>query len=257
MNDDRNRLDPSKYPAALKRLIEHLIALDTQDDSDFFMESDMLSLVVSKALNGEDIARLYPDFYQKLLGNTELRQAFLDALESVEAERANQQAPMPVAQTQLDFLTGQSISPTIEVFDKNKWRASLQRTLEQLRSIFSPPTMAYRADPNLIEDPWFTLLREEMIAEGVTYDVMLDCTLSNEKEYALSAFLNLAVTLESNLVSAAFPLRASLHWGEYQESVLIPDEGRFRFPDIPMVSIFDEAGAQPKAGFNLTLETAS
>jgi hypothetical protein len=258
MNEETDRFDPSQKPDALKKLADHLSALGAQDDSTFIMESDMLSLIVSGTLNGEDISRRYPAFFGKLLENAGLRQAFLDALESVEAERAGELIPMPgVSRASLDFLTHQPASPIIENFDKQKWRAIWQRSLEQIQSIFSPPELAYRADPSLSEDPWFTLLREEMVAEGITYDVVLDCTLSNDKEDTLSPYLSLAVTLTGPAERVGFPLRASLQWGEYQESVLISDEGRVKFPDVPIAAVFDQTGSQPQSGFSLMLETAS
>ena len=258
MNEDMDRFDPAKKTAALKKLADHLSALDSQAGSILPMESDMLSLIVSGTLNGEDLSQRYPAFYRKLLGNAELRGAFLDALESIEAERTGQQEAMPgVSRTHLDFLQDQPASPVIETFDKRSWRATWGRTLEQLQSIFSPPEMAYRADPSLSEDPWFTLLREEMSTQGVTYDVVLDCTLSDKQEESLSTFLNLAVTLGSPSESSGFPLRASLQWGEYLQSVLVPDEGRVQFPDVPFAAVFDEAGSQLQSGFSLTLETIS
>jgi len=242
----------------LRKLADHLSALDRQAGSSLSAESDMLSLIVSGTLNGENLAERYPAFHQTLLENPELRQAFLDALESVEAERAGEQIPMPGAkQTELSFLSAQSVTPVIDIFDKNKWRATWQRTLEQLQAIFSPPELAYRADPSLSEDPWFTLLREEMQVEGNTYDIILDCILSKDNQNSLSTFLNLAVTLGNAPGTAGFPLRATLHWGEYEESILVTEEGRFKFPDIPIASVFDQAEIQLQAGFRLTLETES
>ncbi len=258
MNEDMDRFDPARKKAGLKKLADQLSALDSQAGSILPMESDMLSLIVSGTLNGEDLAQRYPAFYRKLLGNAELRGAFLDALESIEIERTGQQESMPGAfQTNLDFLKDLPASPVIETFDKRSWRATWGRTLEQLQSIFSPPEMAYRADPSLSEDPWFSLLREEMTTQGVTYDVILDCTLSDKQEESLSTFLNLAVTLGSPSESTGFPLRAALQWGDYQQSVLIPDEGRVQFPDVPLAAVFDQTDSQLKAGFQLTLETAS
>ena len=252
MNEEMDRFNPSQLPAALKTLAEHLSALNAQSESNQLMESDMLSLIVSGTLNGEILAKRYPAFHQKLLENSELRQAFLDALESVEAERAGEMIPLPGAsQTAPSFLSTDSARPVIEITEKNTWRATWQRTLEQLQAIFSPPEMAYRADPSLSDDPWFTLLREEITVSGNQYDVLLDCALSNENDDSLSPSLNLAVTLGSPSESAGFPLRANLHWGEYRESMQVTDEGRVRFPDIPLASVLDPSGLR------LTLETAS
>lgn len=253
-----NQPHPEKRPDALTRLVEYLSALNTQGGTEITTEGEMLSLIVSGALNGEDISRQYPTFYKKLLENPKLRVAFLDALELIEAERAGELAPMPGGfQTELTFLKAEPSAPLVEFLTAQKWRASWGKTLEQLRAIFSPPELAYRADPSLTEDPWFTLLREEMQTKDVTYDVMLDCTLSAENEEALSTSINLAVTLGSHEKDAGFPLRANLSWGDYHQSILINDEGRFNFPDVPMASVFDPTDSQPKAGFRLILESVS
>ena len=245
-------------PAALKKLANHLAALNSQELSNLPMDSDMLSLIVSGTLRGEDLPSRYPAFYQKLLENAELRQAFLDALDSIEAEQAGTLTPLPAAaKAKLDFLISRPSAPIVENLEKQNWRATLQRTLEQIQAIFLPPQqMAYRADANLYEDPWFTLLREEIRAAGSEYAVALECTLSNESDEALSPFVNLAVTLGSETASS-FPLRASLHWGMYQASLLLSEEGRARFPDIPLASIFDETQQHVQAGLSLTLETTS
>lgn len=256
MNNKHHR-DSSQGSAALKNLVEHLSVLNARGSGEPTIGSDMLSLIVNGALTGENIAKKYPAFHKKLLENPEFHQAFLDALESVEAERTGRLTPIPNPQTDLGFLTEQTDSPFIKLLDGQNWRVNWGRTLEQLQAIFSPSELAYRNDPTLSEDPWFTLLRGELGVEGVTYDVILDCTLSNEGENALAAFLHIAVTVENDVDKTTFPLNASLHWGDYQESITIPQEGRFRFPDVPLNSVFDQAELHLKAGFSLTLETTS
>lgn len=237
--------------------MQDLAALDTQAESTLTRDSDMLAQIVSGTLNGEDIAKRYPAFYQKLLENAELRGAFLDALAALEAERTGQLTPMPEAsKTSLAFLTNTSTAPLLEIIAQNNWRATWQRSLEQIRAIFSPPELAYRADTSAIEDPWFTLLRADLSTAGSIYTVALDCTLSAEDEQSLAAYLNLAVTLQSDSDPAQFPVRAILQWGAYHESVLISEEGRARFPDIPLIAISDPSLGQIQSGFNLTLETA-
>ena len=256
MNKDSDRLNRSPKPAALKRLTDHLAALDAGNSSNLPRENDMLSLILSGTLGGQDISKRYPSFYQKLLANADLRQAFLDALESVEAERAGQLIPVPeTGQASLAFLKKQLAVPVVEVLGKEGWRATWQRTLKQIQSIFSPPELAYRLDPSLSEDSWFTLLRDEITAAGTVYAVALDCTLSSNIEDALAIFLSIAVTLGASSEPLQFPLRASLEWGTYQESALIPKEGRVRFPDIPLSAISDPEQRQIQAGLRLTLET--
>jgi hypothetical protein len=52
-------------------------------------------------------------------------------------------------------------------------------------------------------------------------------------------------------------LRARLAWGRYQEDMMIPAEGRTRFPNISFDIIFDPATGTMTDGLSLTLETAS
>lgn len=256
---ENDPFDPSQLPAALAKLMKDLSALDAKAGAALpSEESEMLSLIVNGVLNGENLAERHPAFYKKLIENPELRQAFLDALESVEAERSGREAALPEeAEVKLDFLRSVPAPPAVETLEGRNWRATWQRTLEQLETVFSPPDLAYRADGDLFEDPWFTLLRDEIAIEGVTYDVVLDCTLSTEKESSLAALLNLAVTPGKNSGLAAFPLRASLHWGDYQGSILVEEEGRVRFPDIPIAAVFNQADLQVRDGLRFTLEAAS
>jgi len=250
MSEDRNY--------ALRKLAEHLASLNAGVGSALPREGEMLDQIVSGILNGEDIARRFPEFHQKLLESAALREAFLDVLASIEAERSGEMTPLPSkARTDLSFLTGHASPSVLEVLDLHRWRASWQKSLDQLQAIFSPRKLVYRADP-LIQDPWFTLLREEVTAaEGTNLDVELSCTLADQEENTLAAFLNLAVMLETPSAQAPFPLRASLQWGEYLESVLLTEEGRVKFPDIPLTSIFDPTLNQLRDGLNLSIETTS
>lgn len=258
MSEDLNRLPPGQKPAALQKLADQLAALNAQAGPTLDMDHDMLSLIVSGTLHAEDVASRYPAFYQKLLENAELREAFLDALQSVEAERTGQLVPLPEKpKTDLSFLSRQGSEPVMERLESQSWRATWRRSLEQIRAVFSPPKLAYRADPSLLEDPWFTLLREEVAAAGSTYAVALECTVSSDLDRALSAYLNLAVTVESPHEPALFPLHADLQWGSYTGSVQISEEGRVRFPDIPLDAIYDPSRKQIQAGLSLVLETAS
>jgi hypothetical protein len=48
--------------------------------------SELLSLLVDETLKGVDVKSVYPDGYQQLLDNPELRQIFLDTLAGLEDE---------------------------------------------------------------------------------------------------------------------------------------------------------------------------
>lgn len=247
----------SRKSAALKRLAKRLTAFNQEEGVISPMESDMLSLMVSGTLNGENLAQRYPEFHRTLLQNAELREAFLDALESIEAERDGILVPMPAPETRLDFLNRQPPAPNVIHKDEENWSILWQRPLEMIQAIFSPSELAYRAEQSLIEDPWVMLLREEMQVSGKTYSIVLDCIPAEEQENALAVFISLAVTPGASGEPAKFPLRAVLRWGGYQQDVMIQSEGRTKFPTIPFDHIFDLATGSLTDGLSLRLETAS
>ncbi len=258
MNDNISNMNGHKRSAGMKRLLDELAEVNTKGASAAMVDNEMLSLMINEVLKGEDISKRYPAFYQKLLGDADMRQAFIDVLESIETEQAHQQIPLPNSgRASLNFLAGQPTRPSLEILARHKWRTTWQRTLEQIQALFSPSELAYRSDPGLFEDPWFTLLRDEIEVEGSAYAVALECTLAGNVNDVLSAYLNLAVTLGTTSDGPNFPLQASLQWGGYQESVLITEEGRARFPDIPLSKVLDETQQNVKSGLNLIVQTAS
>lgn len=241
----------------LKRLVECITAYNHEGGGISPGESDMLSLIISGTLNGENLTQRYPDFHRKLLENAELRQAFIDAVDSIEAERKGRLIPIPAPETRLDFLTSQPPVPKAFHTDEENWSVLWQRPLELIQAIFSPPELAYRAKQSLIEEPWIRLLREEIRVSDNAYSIALDCISAEEEENTLAVFVSLAVTPVASHEPAKFPLRATLKWGGYRQDVMIPAEGRTRFPNIPFDQIFDPATEQLTDGLSLTLETAS
>ncbi|MFZ0547291.1 MAG: hypothetical protein WAM60_17735 [Candidatus Promineifilaceae bacterium] len=55
----------------------------------------MLSLIINDALDGVDISRHYPVYFERLLNDSVLREAFLDTLEILELTRAGKLEPLP------------------------------------------------------------------------------------------------------------------------------------------------------------------
>ena len=256
MSEKQSYQDPRKRQEIARRLADDLSQLDAQALPASTADHEMLSLIVDEASKGVDISKRYPTFHRKLLSNPDLRQAFLDALENLEAEHENRLDSLPEStQHDLTFLSQRSPEPLLEKFSKTKWRVRWQQTVEQLQTMFSPSQLAYRNDPTLFEDRWFMLLRGEIAIEGSRYLFDLDSAVAESGEEALTTFLNLAVTLEVGSHSSPFPIKAILEWGAYKESVLISQEGRARFPDIPLVSIFDSELKTVKSELNLSLET--
>ena len=255
MSNPINRANKHKSPVDMKRLSDELAEIDAGKSSAAMVDNEMLSLMVNRVLKGEDISKRYPAFYRKLLNDAGLRQAFIDALELIEIEQTHQLLPIPNSKkASLTFLTNSPTQSALEILEEHKWRTTWQRTLEQIQAIFSPPELAYRADPSLYEDSWFTLLRDEIDVEGTIYTVALECTLAGDVN-AISTYLSLAVTLGTASSKPNFPLQARLQWGGYQKSVRIAEEGRAKFPDIPLNIILDDNHQSIKSGLSLTLET--
>jgi hypothetical protein len=256
MSEKQSYQDPRKSQEIARRLADDLSQLDAQALPASTADDEMLSLIVDEASKGVDISKRYPTFYRKLLSNPDLRQAFLNALETLDAEHENRLDPLPESSRHdLTFLSQRTREPILEKFSKTNWRVRWEQTVEQLQMMFSPSQLAYRNDPSLFEDRWFMLLRGEIVVEGLRYSFDLDSAIAESGAEALTTFLNLAVTLEVGGPPSPFPIRAILEWGAYKESVLISQEGRARFPDIPLVSILDNELKTVKSELNLSLET--
>ena len=253
---DTNQLDAGKNEKARKKLADDLAGIGSDISSMSMKENEMLTLVVDETLKGVDIKIRYPDFYQKLFSNAELRQVFLDTLESIEAEKQGEMVALPSGdKPNLAFLARMPQQPGIQRLDGDRWQIILQRTIQQLQDIFSGgPALAYRSDANLFDDSWFTLARGEVELEGTSYAILLECGISKETEEALSASLNIAMTLETATASPQTTIHATLQWGKYSETLTISEEGRARFPDIPFSASFGQHDQKITSGLDLILE---
>ncbi len=247
----------SKRQEAAKRMAEDLRHFDTARGVGTTEDEEMISLLVEEAYKGIDISKRYPDLYQKLLGHPDLRQSFLDLLEAMDEEATA--LPIPWAEPEpvdLSFLDTESPQPQIEKLGDH-WSIHWQRTIASLQDLFTPSELVYRSDPSLIEDPWFTLLREEISVEDLRYAIALECTFSGENEGALSSFLSIAVTVEQDAKQPPFPVQSSLQWGLYQQTIQIFEEGRSKFPDLPLSMIMDKDLRTLRSELYLTLEPLS
>jgi hypothetical protein len=258
MSEYLNQLNLNKNQEAFKKLANDLAEFDANTSSTFLVDNEMLSLVVSEVLKGVDISIRYPTFYRNILKNDDLRQAFIDALGSIENGTQSETVVLPLlTRPALTFLSQRPEQPAMIKLGGDKWRAIWRQSVEQLQSIFSPPELAYRSDPCLYEDPWITLLRDDVVVAGSQYTVLLECSPAVETDDALAVSFNIAVTLETPIVSPQIPLEATLQWGLYNKTMVISEEGRTRFPDVPLSAILDEELQSVKAELSLTLENIS
>ncbi len=251
----KSEFDANHQQSSLINLIADLKAIGTQSLAG--VDEEMLSLLVDEARKGIDISRRYPAFYQNILANADLRQAFTDVLEALEMEERNEHVPLPnPTDVNLDFLTKASPQPVLELLDHHQWRIRWAQTFEKIEAIFSPVELVYRLDPILLDDPWFTLLKEDFEIASSLYSIVLDCTLAKDHN-ALTPYLRLAITLGSTIVDPPFPILAHLEWGSYNASIPLSEAGRIRLPDIPLNAVFDDEFYPIEVEFNFSLATLS
>ncbi len=256
MSKNRNNRPPTKKQLAERKLAEEVHQVDAMTLPASLEDYEMISLIVEETIKGVDISKRYPTFYQKLLSDSSLRQAFLETLESIEPENKDQPVPLPrIAQAYPAFFSQRPSDPKLEKIGKDNWRVSWQQSIEQLKTIFSPPALAPRSDLSLFEDQWFMLLRGETKIGTSIYTFDLEGTFPEGETEVLSTFLDLAVTLEVAGGPRHFPIQATLQWGSYQASLLLSQEGRIRFPNIPFTSVFDAELKHIKSDLSFSLET--
>jgi hypothetical protein len=253
MSKNQNNRDFLKNQSALKRLLEDLSGLDNITIRKSVRDHEMLSFLIEETSNGVDISERYPTFYQKLLNDSDLRQTFLDILESIDNEDESPLgAIQAVEKVDLGFLKNLGASHFIQKIH-GKWKVFWQRSSAELQSAFSPPELLYRSEHSLFMDPWFTLLRDEIELKNTLYTIVLECALSKDDNQAISPLLNIAVAVGETPESVQFPVEITLRWGMYQQSIHVTQEGPIKFPDIPFNNIFEEDN-KIKADLLLTLE---
>lgn len=251
------QLEEGHWPASAERLRLLLLQPDSDSAADetslVGLEAEeqdaMLTLAVNDALEGVDISLHYPDFYQKMLADNELRQAFLESLELLTHSRAGTLLPLPFPASQsLTFLQANPVVPgssRIEQTGPGRWRILWRRTLAEIQAILfdsSPLTNspAFRGPtplPTGLEDPWFTLLRSEVEVEAYRLSVLLQATQLADRPSALELFLIVGVLPLANGTEAAPPLRANLRWGNYGQSALLDTTGQATFSAVPFNTI--------------------
>jgi len=236
------------YETGLVRLYNDLV-FTWREPSPNGIGEEMLSIVVNDALNGVDIAKRYPTFFNKMLYDKEMRESFIDAIESVEK---GQELPASLV-LNIDFLSTLTHKPFLEIIDKESWKVEWKKTIEQLQAIFSPAELVYRSNPSLYDDPWFTLLRDEFEVDGEAVSVVLDGTLSENDDDSIEIILKVALidlTTEEEIIPN---LRGVLNWGDYQGEALISAGKGGTFPPLAFSTILDSSRENVIADLQLEL----
>lgn len=246
----RKALAAGRWPESADRLLADLSATPAETEGD---DLEMLSLAINDALDGVDIAAHYPNFYRRLLADTELRNAFLDALAILDPEDLSDGDAFPPAPSlDMPFLEEEILRPLVENI-KEGWRILWQRSIPQLERLFGIPPGAdtgssalaepkpvwrgpVGATPGPLDEGTLPLLRDRVQLGQQEVEVFLEATRASESSEHLDATLIVAG------FEAARQLQVTVHWGTYQESMPVPATGFVRLPTVPLDRIFDENG---------------
>jgi hypothetical protein len=242
--------EPGQWPESADRLLallEQQSQLPDTDESD----DEMLSLIVHEAQAGVDIATQYAPFYQKMLANPRLFQAFLDALHVLETdEEGTAVLPQP-ASRDLSFLHQRaSRPPQIQPSTAGAWRLTWQLFQEQLRLLLFPtPEPGYRRSHPFLEDESFILLQDEVTVDGRSLELLLEAVRPVEQPERLRLQVIVAAA-DDQLPS----LTATITWGRYMETAALDAYGRAHFPPLSLADILDDAGQLQRDDLQLVLE---
>lgn len=243
---------PERYKALREKLMGLPLGhLETPASEDIAM----LSFMVSAAYQGVDIAVRYPTFYSKLKTNQKLREHFLDALDLMEHSKAGTITPLPgPPRRDLSFLHKAKTKPTIERNAWQEWRVTWRQTMVQIQHLLSRPEMVYRGEDDWYENSWISLLRDQVKINGLDLEIVLEATVDENIEASYSPQLTV-VPLDDDIFLPA--LKATLNWGDYQETAMLDARGRVTFPPLSLLTFYDPLENLIKADLQLSLESST
>lgn len=232
-----------KSTAGLSRLAADLVALGGQEanaKAEVYMKSEHMALVVTDALAGKDISRLYPEFYGTLLKNEALMETFLETL--ADLSEPPTQPITPPRPFDLSFLKQLENQPAIIRTGFQHWRAIWTYSRERLEAIFNSSSFlepVMRGDLHSLVDDHFVVLRSQIELDEAELDVVLEAFLPLDQEDQLHPLLLVRDRRGQRLPS---PLEAQLRWGSYQEQGVFDLTGILELPPIDLMVILSETG---------------
>jgi len=183
-------------------------------------EEQMLSIVISEALNGVHIPSRYPAFFRKLQTDAKLRAVFLEALDLLEKSYQDELKPLPAPPSRdLNFLLSAPPGRSVEQAASGMWRITWTQAAAQLQNILFPPRLAagiaYRAEFDYFEAVPLTLFQSEIELEGLTITALLEATQPLAEPDVLRLSLRVALSGEVDEGATLPTLRAHVIWGDY------------------------------------------
>lgn len=250
---------PEDWPEEADHLLAHWNQLPQPGSTSDQENETLLSLAVDDALKGVDISIRYPAFFQQMLVDQDLQQAFLDTLDALEKHADNPSAIPTVPQHTFDFLLASTVKPIVEYVSPAKWRLTWQATLEQIQNTFFAAAQfepAYRSD-DYLEDAWFTLFRNEVEIDRAQASVVLEAVRLIATPDMLQLHIAVGITPDQSETTVQLPdLRAQLTWGPYDQVVTVTQRGRATFPSLPLNFVLDETHQHITSDLRLIVEPA-
>lgn len=240
----------SAWPETAQPLVRRVTKAGAPISDD---DEEMLSLVIDDFTKGVDIRERYPAFFERLLENVYLRTAFLEILELVAEEAAESPETAFDIVPNLEFLTHSSSEPKI-IFLESGWQVVWQLTANYLTSLFSPRIGEPVRSGDLLEDPWFILIRSDLEIDRLIFQVILEATQNIDHPDKL----NLQLSVFNAAVETADlpPLEATLSWINYRRQILLTSSGLSRFPEIALQEILDPETGEISGDIALSLRPA-
>jgi hypothetical protein len=227
-----------KWPESVDQLLNHIAQFDSQQPFLTGEDEEMLSLVVSSAIQGEDIAVQFPAYYQKLLAHPDLRESFLVALEMMEESNVSQFASESMPD--LSFLQEEVTKVAIEETGQGKWLVHWQQGTGRLQEILFPRSypanLAVRRTDTFFEEP-LTLIRSEVAVADWQFLTLLEAVQNPDEPEQLNPILTVAVLFPDDPGVELPTLTATLQWGEYQGVAAVDSLGSANFPPVTISQI--------------------
>lgn len=246
MNNENAEFDEKYLRGIMNDLKQYQSEMDTRSES---FSDEMFDLLIDQAIKGVDIRVKFPELFRNLLNSSTLREQFMDSLALLSPELRSIHDPY-LDRNKLDLSFLRKNLPSL-----SDWPIFLSKTRHELAQIFFPAQAVYREVVDPGAKPIYSLLRKDFALGGVTYSVLIESSLSEEQTEALSADITLTSNTED--LPEAFPIQASIHWGDYATEITLNDQGKCPLPDIPLEQVFDSEITTIKSDFYLTLSASN
>ncbi len=250
----RQQLEHSSvWPEAAVALLKS--ALPPQTAAPFLLEPEdetMLSVILSDALAGVDIASRYPAYFRRMMAEPALSAAFLDALDMLEAPLEEAEVEqLPPAAVALPFLEETKAKPQIRHTGEGRQQLIWRLFHDRLnREFFGPPDLVYRSGGrSLLEDESFILIEDSVQLDQLTLNVMLEAIQPMTEPGWLRLQLNTAA--QSDPLP---PLEATITWGDFNATATPDRYGYAAFPLLALESVVDPVEMLVVSDLQLVLE---